>query len=372
MSVVLHPTHQLAGDTTFTVMSVGGENNGDAPLIAGVTGDFADSLLDADISYSEATGDVTVTARFGMGHMGTSASAATTMAQDWWMQSVGTFEKRNLQHLAGLEDAGVSAWATMFQEEGTVAPSNELQDVSFDQKLSGLQTGIEWQGKVGGGTFNIGPMFSYGNAAANQNANLSSAMGDATAFGLNAGYRFSNGLYLNATWQQMAMGINFRTPGTASNALGRTEAEGGGFNVELGYAHKLKSGLTFAPQLQYASVTMDLDDFTTSDGVYALSELGGKHALLRAGMSMFKTFETINGSITPLVDLSYLNAMDADSELASNGILFDNDSSGSGYRAEIGVAGRYKSWDISGRVGFAETAAIRSALSSNLTVRYRW
>jgi outer membrane autotransporter protein len=215
-------------------------------------------------------------------------------------------------------------------------------------------------------------MFSYGNASANQDANLSSAMGDATAYGLNAGYRFSNGLYVNAAWQQMSMAIDFRAPGTVSNAIGSTDAEGAGFNVELGYALELASGLTFAPQLQYASVSMDLDDFTTSDGVYDLSAMGGDHSLLRAGLSMFRTFETTNGSITPLVDLSYLDAMDADSGLASNGILFGNDSSGSGYRAEIGVAGRYKGWDIAGRVGFAQTTAIQSALSTNLTVRYRW
>ena len=55
MSVVLNPTEQLSGETSFTVISVGGENNADAPLIAGVTGSFADSLLGADISYSEAT-----------------------------------------------------------------------------------------------------------------------------------------------------------------------------------------------------------------------------------------------------------------------------------------------------------------------------
>jgi outer membrane autotransporter protein len=168
------------------------------------------------------------------------------------------------------------------------------------------------------------------------------------------------------------MEIDFRTPGTASNAVGSTDAEGDGFNVEFGYAHALGSGLTFAPVLQYASVSMDLDDFTTSDGVYDLGDMGGEHSLLRAGLSMFKTFETTNGSITPLVDLSYLDAMDADSGLASNGILFDNDSAGSGYRAELGIGGRYKGWDIAGRVGFAETTAIKSALSSNLTVRYRW
>ena len=51
---------------------------------------------------------------------------------------------------------------------------------------------------------------------------------------------------------------------------------------------------------------------------------------------------------------------------------FGNDTSGSGYRAELGIAGRYKDWDITGRVGLADTTAIKSALSSNLTVRYRW
>ena len=196
------------------------------------------------------------------------------MAQHWWMQSVGSLDRRDMQQIVGLEDSGLSVWAGVFQEEGSVDPSNDLQDVSFDQKLSGMQTGIEWKGDVGGGSFSVGPMYSYGSASANQNANLADARGDASAFGLNAGYRFGNGLYLNATWQQMAMEIDFRTPGTLSHAIGTTDAEGDGFNVELGYAHKLNSGLTLAPQLQYASVTVDLDDFTSSDGVYALSGLG--------------------------------------------------------------------------------------------------
>ena len=108
-------------------------------------------------------------------------------------------------------------------------------------------------------------------------------MGDATAYGLNAGYRFDNGLYVNAAWQQMAMEIDLRTPGTFSRATGATDADGDGFNVELGYAYQLKSGLGLAPQLQYSSVTVDLDDFTTGDGVYTLSGLSGKYSLLAPG-----------------------------------------------------------------------------------------
>jgi outer membrane autotransporter protein len=372
MAVVLNPTQQLSGETTFAVISVGGENNADAPIIDGVTGNFADSVLGAEASYSEETGEVIVTARFGMGHMATSAAAATTMAQQWWMRSVGSLDRRDMQHLVGLEDSGVSVWAAVFQEEVSIDPRNDRQDVSFDQKLSGLQTGIEWKGEVGGGTFSVGPMYSYGNASASQNANLASAMGDATAYGLNAGYRFDNGLYLNAAWQQMSMEIDLRTPGTFSRATGTTDADGDGFNIELGYAYRLQSGLALAPQLQYSSVAVDLDDFTSGDSVYALSGLSGKYSLLRAGLSVFKTFETKNGSITPLVDVSYLDAMDGDSTLSSNGIRFSNDTSGSGYRAEFGVAGRYKAWDITARVGLAEIASSKSALSSNLSVRYRW
>jgi outer membrane autotransporter protein len=324
------------------------------------------------VSFSQATGETTITAQFGMGHMATSATSATTMAQHWWMQSIGSLDRRDMQQIVGLEDSGVSVWAGVFQQEGSVDPTNDLQDVSFDQKLSGMQTGIEWKGEVGGGTFTVGPMYSYGSASANQNANLADAKGDASAYGLNAGYRFSNGLFLNATWQQMAMEIDFKTPGTFSHATSTTDAEGDGFDVELGYAYKLGSGLTLAPQLQYASVTVDLDDFMSSDGVYALTGLSGDYSLLRAGLSVFKTFETKNGSITPLLDVSYLDELDGDSTLSSNGIAFGNDTSGSGYRAEFGVAARYKAWDITARVGLAETASTQSALSSNLSVRYRW
>jgi len=370
MAVVINATEQLSGETSTTLITIDGDNGSSAPTLAGVTGNFAGSLLGAEVVYED--GEVMVTTTFGMGHMATSAASATTMAQHWWMQSAGSLDRRDMQQFAGQEDSGLSAWAATFHEEGSVDPTNDLQDVSFDQKVSGLQAGIDWKANLGGGSFNIGPVFSYGNASATQNANLASATGDASAYGLNAGFRFGNGLYVNATWQQMSMEIGFRTPGTLSSAIGSTDAEGNGFNMELGYAHKLASGLTLAPQLQYASVDVDVDDFTSSDDVYVFSDMGGKHSLLRAGLSVFKTFETTNGSITPLVDVSYLDATDGESTISSNGIVFGNDTSGSGYRAEFGVSGRYKAWDIAARVGVADTTAMKSALSSNLTARYRW
>ena len=216
------------------------------------------------------------------------------------MQSAGSLDKRDMQKLAGNSESGLSAWGMAFHDEGTIPPANNLQDASFDQKLSGLQSGVEWTHEFGGGSFSVGPMFSYGNASANQNASLSSARGDATAYGLNANYRFKNGFYVERdAGRRWRCTVDFKTPGTSSNAIGQSEAEGDGFNVELGYAHRLKSGLTLAPQLQYASVDVELDDFTSSDGVNSITDVGGKSSLLRAGLSVFKTFETTNGSITP-------------------------------------------------------------------------
>ena len=72
----LHPDLEANG-ATVTVITVNGANDGDAPVISGITGNFADSLLGAEVEYSEATGEVNVTARFGMGHMATSAAAST-------------------------------------------------------------------------------------------------------------------------------------------------------------------------------------------------------------------------------------------------------------------------------------------------------
>ena len=123
MSLVLNPIEQLSGETSFTVIRVDGENHGDAPVIESVTGAFADSVLGADASYSEKTGEVTVTARFGMGHMATSAASATTMAQQWWMQSVGSLDRRDMQQLVGLEDAGVSVWAGYSRRKARSIPA---------------------------------------------------------------------------------------------------------------------------------------------------------------------------------------------------------------------------------------------------------
>jgi outer membrane autotransporter protein len=277
-----------------------------------------------------------------------------------------------MHRLSGANDSGFAVWSTAFHEEGTIEPDNGLQDTSFDQKVSGLQAGIQWTREIGDGSFSVSPVFSYGDASANPNANVASAKGHVTAYGVNANYKFDMGLYFDASWHAMSMDTDLKTPGTASAAKGDTDADGDGFNLEAGYAWGLKSGLTLVPQLQYSSVDVELDNFSSSDGVYRLTDVGGTASMLRAGVTVFKAFETENGFVTPLADLNYLYAGDGESELRSNGVRFANDTSGSGYRAEFGIAGRYKDWDISGRVGVTDTSVSDYALTTNLAIRYRW
>jgi outer membrane autotransporter protein len=337
-----------------------------------VSGQFADSLLSAEVRTDAATGDVLVSATFGMGHMAIAAASATTMAQNWWLQSVETYDKRNMHRLSGADETGWSAWSSVFHEEGTLEPDNSLQDVGFDQKVSALQAGIQWTGEIGGGRLSAGPILGYGDARANSNANLGSAKGNVNSYGLNASYRLEQGLYVDASWQSMTMDTDFRTPGTASNATGSSDADGDGYNLELGYEYRLTSGLKLVPQVQYASVDVELDDFASSDGAYGFTDVGGKASLLRAGVAVLKTFETENGFVTPVANLNYLYGSDGESELRSNGVHFDNDASGSGYKAEFGVSGRYKAWDITGRVGVSDTSVSDYMLSTNIAVRYRW
>ena len=372
IGLLLNPAEQLRGKVDFTVASIGGSNGASQPTITGVTGRYADTLLGAEARYDQATGDVVVSATLGLGHMGVAAASATTAAQNWWLQSVETFDKRNMQKLSGAKDAGFAAWVSGFHEEGTIDPDDALQDMSFDQKVSAIQLGFQWTGEMGGGRFSVAPMFSYGDAQANPNANVASAKGDVTAIGLNANYLTSGGLYFDATWQSMSMDTDLSTPGTASKAKGRTDVDGDGYSVETGYAWRLESGLTLVPQVQYASVDVEMDDFTSSDGTYDFTGAGGTASMLRAGVTVFRAYETEHGFITPLADLNYLYGSDGDSELDSNGVHFATDASGSGYRAELGIAGRYKAWDITGRVGVTDTTVSDYLLSTNIAVRYRF
>jgi len=372
IGVVVNLLDPFKGDLTFAPIHIGGSNGADVMEVAGASGFFADSFVGGEAHFDQASGDVIVTATFGLGHMGTAANAASILAQDWLTTSLGSHNKRNIGKYSGRKGDGFSVWGYAFQDEGRINPSNGLQNLSFSQVLWGAQGGVTWSQEAGDGHISVSPMFTYGTAEANLRATTSSARGKPWAFGLNANYVLANGFYVDATYQNMRMDVDFKTPQTLTQAKGDTRAKGQGVNLEVGYAHKLQSGLTLEPQLQLSHVKVDLDDFDSSDGIYQLTDIGGKSSTLRAGLSAYETFETTSGSITPFFALSYLNALNGKGELMSNGLDFDSDTSGSGYLVEGGVTGRYKGLDVSARVGLSDTSATGSILQPSLSLRYSW
>jgi outer membrane receptor protein involved in Fe transport len=233
-----------------------------------------------------------------------------------------------------------------------------------------MQAGVQWSHDIAGGRVSVSPMFTYGTVEANLHANTSSSRGHPWALGLNANYVTDGGIYVDATYQHMSMDVDLKTPGTATGAKGDTKIKGQGFNLEAGYSHKLKNGLTIEPQLQLTHTKVDMDDFSSSDDIYQLSDIDGKSTTLRAGVSVYKVFETDNGSITPLASLSYINALKGKTQLASNGVDFDSDTSGAGYKAEIGLLGRYHAWDFAGKLAVSNTSATGSILQPSFTARY--
>jgi len=369
IGVVINPVEQLKGEVVWRPITIGGANGADLVEVAGVSGLYADSVIDSEARYDAASGDIVISASFGLGHMGTAANAAAVSAGNWLAGTMSSYGHRNINAYTGRKGEGLAIWHYAFQDEGRINPDSDLQDLSFSQISTGMQAGVQWSQDIAGGRVSVSPMVTYGTVEANLRANTSSSRGHPWAVGLNANYVMDGGLYVDATYQRMTMDVDLKTPQTATNATGDTKINGQGFNLEAGYSHKLTSGFVVEPQLQLTHTKVELDDFSSSDEIYNLSDIDGKVTTLRAGLSVYKVFETANGSITPLASVSYLNTLHGKTGLASNDLDFDSDISGSGYKAEIGLLGRYHAWDFAGKIGVSNTSATGSILQPNLTVR---
>ena len=372
IGVALNPTEQMGGTVVLRqLIRIDGENGaGDVDLL-GVTGDFADTVIDARLNTRE-DGRVELVGVFGMGHLSTATSAATTMLQNYWIQSVSSFDQRSSRWLAGSQEGGISVWGGGYHNEGDIKPDNALQNTDFDQLISGTQFGLTYTATIGGATLAVGPNFSEGQGRASMSANTASASADAQSYGINASVTFDGRFYLDAAWQRADMDFRLSSPNSAMPTSARTEGSSTGFNLEAGYRYTFESGLGLSPQLQYATVDADLDDFSSTEGLYRHTEVGGKASRVRAGVSLFKTITSPNGHITPLVNVSYVNATDGESRLKANDVSFENTATGAGYDIGLGLSGRYHDWDIGVRLGAAETEATGINLSTNVNVRYRW
>ena len=71
----MNPTEQLSGEVQLAPIVIEGVNGAETLELAGTSGRFGDTLQDAVFSFDEATGQVRVTARFGMGNLASAAAS---------------------------------------------------------------------------------------------------------------------------------------------------------------------------------------------------------------------------------------------------------------------------------------------------------
>ena len=190
MSVVLNPTEQLSGETSFTVITVGGENNAgrahhrgrDRRLRrqrAGRRGELlrGDGRGHRDGALRHGThGDVRVVSDHawrstgGCSRSAASTSATCSSSRAWKIPACRcgpTYSRKKARSIP----------ATICRTSASIRSSPVCRPASSGRATSAAAR------------FSVGPMFSYGNASANQNANLAEREG--RRFGLRPQRRLS-------------------------------------------------------------------------------------------------------------------------------------------------------------------------------------
>ena len=369
VDLILNPTEQLKGDVTIGAIKVGGENHGTAQ-VQQVTGAFSDTLQNVSVTFDQTSGEYKVVGNFGLSHLGSAVMSANIMAGSWWQNSIA-----NATAFAGNKNApkgenSITPWGSFLHEEGSVNPLS-TQNLSFNQTLSGLQFGVDFNVTMGDSSLTVSPFVSSGMADSSLNANFGSAEGDMTAYGVVFALNASNGLALKAAYLSSDADLTVRNSLSAGSLTGETSGTSKGYMVNVSYGYALESGLTLTPHLQYSSADVDVDDLTV-DEIYQYSAISADLTTLNAGLTVAQTFTTTNGSVTPLASLSYVDVSSADNRLMTNGVDFDASTAGKGFKAELGLLGTYDQWDLGLRMSVTDTDAYENGISTNLSIRYSW
>jgi hypothetical protein len=369
VDLILNPTEQLKGDVTIGAIKVGGENHGTAQ-VQQVTGAFADTLQNVNVTFDQASGEFKVVGNFGLSHLGSAVMSANIMAGSWWQNSIA-----NAATFAGNENApkgekGITPWGSFLHEEGSVNPLSN-QNLSFNQTVTGLQFGVDFNVAIGDSSLTVSPFVSSGMADSSLNANFGSAEGDMTAYGVVFALNASNGLALKAAYLSSDADLTVRNSLSAGSLTGETSGTSKGYLVNVSYGYALESGLTLTPHLQYSSADVDVDDLTVAE-IYQFSAITADLTTLNAGLTVGQTFITTNGTVTPLASLSYMDVSSADNRLITNSVDFDASTAGNGFKAELGLLGTYNQWDLGLRMSVTDTDAYENGISTNLSIRYSW
>ncbi|WP_299594167.1 hypothetical protein [uncultured Microbulbifer sp.] len=361
-------TEQAQGEiTTGPVLQVNGDVEADAVQFAGFGGQFADTILSAELQQ-DGGGNWVIAYTAGLSNLGAAASSVSHLAENMWMKSASVQfdEQRGASSSELGRQQGLRAWSTMFHSDSDVEVSGAVasQALGFTQQLGGQMAGATYTTRIGDHWVSVSPMVGLGTADGNQVDQQSGALLDTKSYGISGNWNLG-AFYASAMYQVMDFDANIQ----AYDSVAATSGQAHGFSLTGGWRHQLESGLSLTSFAQWDDVKMEMDAFASSDGAYNYATDLGNSKRARLGVSLSKSFSMPEGYAMPYVTFSVADRVTNDThDLHSNGVAFTSDVSGNGFNIDFGVDGRYRVWDIKGGLGVHSGEVDKNGLSAKFSV----
>jgi outer membrane autotransporter protein len=349
----------VLGDVTWD------EDNSFVTLDFSLIADIDDTNVDPDVFSL----GIEVT---GLSDVGTLAASIPGAVQSLANSSVGTWRQR-MGVIDSFNKGAISLWARVWQDKGSWDVDHHADNFgqggnfNWDQKNSGIEGGID---------FAVTDEFSLGLLVGKSKADTDlddPGAGhsdiDADTWGIYGTWISPTGFYLDASYRWMSFDVDLHS--TAGKMSFDDNAEV--FNVELGYAWTLASGLKIEPQFQYTKTNLDdFDPLVTSTGMVFTNQ-GGESTHLRLGVSFRKDFgEAEAGWLwTPYLAISAVRENDGENLYSINNVFTgETDIGGTSTLLELGFNARHQNWAIYGGLNWQDGGAVNSFFGGQLGVRY--
>ncbi|MFV8780839.1 hypothetical protein ACNKU7_00320 [Microbulbifer sp. SA54] len=336
--------------TTGPVLNVNGVWDVDSVDLAGVGGDFADTILSAELR-ADGNGNWVIDYTAGLSDLGAAASSVSHLAESFWLRSSSAFfdGERAANGSETARSEGLHAWSSMFSTNSDMESQGDVagQSLSFTQSLGGHVAGATYSTKLGDHWLSVSPMVGLGTADGSQLAQSSNAKLDTKTYAITGSWSMSD-FYANAMYQVVDFDANVR----AHDSMASTSGQAHGFSLEAGWTYLSESGIALTPFAQWDDVKQEIDAFTSSDGAFDYAYDLGNSKRARLGLNLRKSFSVNEGFAMPYATVSVVDHITNDiHNLHSNGVVFTSDVSGSGFKLDFGVDGKYKLWTFKSGLG---------------------
>ncbi|GAB2513882.1 hypothetical protein [Microbulbifer agarilyticus] len=367
LGVALNVIEQGKGERTQNIIDVNGESDVQNIVVTSLSGDFADTILDAEMQLDD-NGNWVLTYNAGLSNLGTAAASVSHLAEGFWMRSASVFQssERSANASENGRVAGMQMWSTSFHTDSDVDSEGDVagQNLGFTQLVSGHTVGATYAAKLGSSWFTVSPMVGLGSADGSQRDQQSAAALDTESFGISSSLSVAD-FYVSALYQNVEFDAGVRS----YDSHGMTSGTARGYSFEAGWNYLTESGLALTPFAQWNGVQVKMDEFTSSDGNYDYVYELGMSKRASVGVNLSKSFKMSDGFVAPYATFS---ATDADNasihDLKSNGVRFNSSASGSGLSIDFGVNGLYKEWIVKGGLGVHSGDVDKNGISAQFSV----